>query len=148
MRSRRPTRFQAGATVVEFAFAIVLLVVITFGMLELGRAVHTWNACAQATRAGARTAAIVAVGDTIAVRDSMRESLPDLEAGQFEVLYSADGYSFGTGCASCAFVQVRLTAAESFFPIAWRTQFGTFLPERIARPDFATTVPVEALGNT
>jgi Flp pilus assembly protein TadG len=56
----RPTRSQRGAAVVEFAFVAPLLIMLTFGMLELGRVVMVKQLLINASREGARMAILPA----------------------------------------------------------------------------------------
>lgn len=141
---------QRGAAAVEFALVFVLLVVLLFGFIEVGRVLFTWNSAVQATRAGARTAAIVAIGNRDAVLARMRESMPDLRDDQVDILYSRDGTAFGPAgtCARGTCVFVRVAIRQALQPAATATPWGRFLPDTLAMPDFATTVPVEALGAT
>lgn len=65
---------QKGIAVVEFAIVGGLLMMVVFGVLETGRALFTVNALTEATRRGARMAAVCPVGDakaaSVAVFDS------------------------------------------------------------------------------
>jgi hypothetical protein len=49
---------QKGLYIVEFAFVAALFLVLLFGMLEFGRALFVWNTLTEATRRGARLAAV------------------------------------------------------------------------------------------
>ena len=143
----RTTR-QRGAAVVEFALVIMILIILLFGLIEVGRVLYVWNSAVQATRAGARTAAIAAIGDRERVLDEMRVSMPDLADTHVDILYSINGVDFlpAGGCVpgTCVFVQVRIN--QTFEP-GILTPFSPFLPE-LLMPGFATTMPVEALGTT
>ena len=132
-----------GAAAVEFALVAVLLFTLLFGLLDFGRALFQWNSAAEATRRGARTAAIAALGDTTTVLQDMRVILPELQSDDVTVQYSADGnFTETTTCSAstCRFVRVQVHMA--FRPV-W-----SFLPLDIAMPTFSTTYPVEALGDT
>lgn len=59
-RRLRPKRARAGAAVVEFAFVAPLLVMLTFGMIELGRVVMVKQLLINASREGARLAVLPA----------------------------------------------------------------------------------------
>ena len=135
---------QRGGTAVEFALVLVILVALLAGLLEFGRALYTWNTAVDATRRGARTAAIAAMGDTTTVVNSMRETMPALTAGEVTVEYSPNGVAFATSGAcvpgTCQFVRVSVDL--HFHPVLY------LLPEEIQLPRFATTIPVEALGAT
>src|SRR5882724_1302459 len=49
---------EKGQALVEFATVTLLFFTLVFGIIEFGRALWTWNTIAQATRAGARYAAV------------------------------------------------------------------------------------------
>jgi hypothetical protein len=65
---------QKGVTTVEFAIVGVLLFVVLFAVIEFGRALFVMNTLTEATRRGARMAAVCPVGDpkpaSVAVFDS------------------------------------------------------------------------------
>lgn len=52
-----------GAAIVEFALVLPLLVMLLFGIIEMGRAFYTWSVMSEATREGARVG-IVEIDDT------------------------------------------------------------------------------------
>lgn len=56
-------RHQRGLTTVEFAIIGTLFFVVLFGVIEMGRALFVVNALTEATRRGARMAAVCPVGD-------------------------------------------------------------------------------------
>ena len=62
------TRNQKGASAVEFAIILPVLVMILFGMFQFGIAYNNWIALTHAAREGARLAAVGAY-DEQAVRD-------------------------------------------------------------------------------
>lgn len=140
---------QSGSTVVEFALVLVILLLLVFGLLELGRALFKWNSAVEATRIGARTAAIVAVNDDAAVIAAMNVVMQDeVNASTVVIDYSIDGATFGRGnCVrgTCRFVRVRMT--YEYRPVLVFFQPAiSLLPETMAMPTFTTTYPVEALG--
>ncbi|MGN6543793.1 MAG: TadE/TadG family type IV pilus assembly protein [Aureliella sp.] len=59
-RRARPRLARAGAAVVEFAFVAPLLIMLTFGMIELGRLVMVKQLLINASREGARLAVLPA----------------------------------------------------------------------------------------
>ena len=130
---------QEGAAVVEFALVSVLLLILVLGAVVLGLGLFKWNSGVEASRRGARTAAIVAMNDTPAILAEMQHVFPELEAGDVTVEYSADGVFPGT-CVpgTCRYVRVGV---DYTLP-----RFVFFLPA-ITMPRFYTTYPVEALGN-
>lgn len=131
---------QRGAALVEFALVLFILLGLVIGAVEMGRAMFQWSSAVDATRRGARTAAIVAMNDTTSIRDAMLLDMSGLQAAVVTVEYSADG-SFPGSCSgrgSCQFVRVSVT--YTFTPLV---PFPA-----ITMPSFATTLPVEALGAT
>lgn len=141
--------FSQGAVAVEFALVLVMLLTLVFCAIEFGRAVFVWNAAVDATRRGARMAAIAEFGDRTRVIDAMYLRLAGVPQEKVTIEYSADGSSFGQagesgtceGRGSCAFVRVRISG-YAFTPLM------PFVAASIDMPSFATTVPVEALGAT
>jgi Flp pilus assembly protein TadG len=51
---------QSGQSMVEFALVIPIFLLFLLGLIEMGRAVYTWNAISQGAREGARLAAVEA----------------------------------------------------------------------------------------
>jgi hypothetical protein len=137
---------QRGAAAVEFALVLPVLLFLLLGFMELGRLLYTWNSAVEATRVGARTAAIVHPTD--AAREALR-AMNILMGGQLEDA-NVSVVHLPAGCAqtepfSCSFVRVEL--AYTYHPVVWIFAPGLdFLPASITAPTFATTMPVEALG--
>ena len=55
-------RKQKGIYIVEFALVAALFFVLLFGMIEVARALFVWNTLTEATRRGARLAAVCPIG--------------------------------------------------------------------------------------
>jgi hypothetical protein len=49
---------RAGSTMVEFTLVFMLLLLLTFGVVDFGNLLYQWNSAEKATQAGARTATI------------------------------------------------------------------------------------------
>lgn len=131
---------QVGAAAVEFALVCIFVLALLLGMVEIGRALFKANSAVEATRRGARTAALVAVGERSTVLNEMRAAMPDLEDGQMRIEYSSDGVNFQASCpANCLLVRVSLQD-YSFTPLV------SFLPASIPFPGFHTSLPRETLG--
>jgi len=94
---------QRGANSVEFAFTFVIFVVLLFGIIEFGRLLFTWNSATEATRFGARVAAVCDVGSASVVT-MMRRFLPQASSTNVSVTYTP------TGCtkANCESVSVSI----------------------------------------
>lgn len=54
---------QSGTTTVEFAIVGLLVMITLFGVIEFGRALFVMNTLTEATRRGARLAAVCPIGD-------------------------------------------------------------------------------------
>jgi Flp pilus assembly protein TadG len=63
---RMMRRNRTGAAIVEFALVVPLLLVLLWGIVDIGRAFYTLNNLASAVREGARTAAVMATDPTVA----------------------------------------------------------------------------------
>jgi Flp pilus assembly protein TadG len=67
-RNRR-SRARAGAAAVEFALIAPLMLLFTFGLIEIGRLIMVKHAITQATREGARLAVLhTSTGDQVTAR--------------------------------------------------------------------------------
>ena len=94
MRARSLARpRQRGTVTLELALSSLVLFSLVFGVIELGRMVWTWNAAVEATRIGARMAAVCdrladpgAVTDNV-IKARMRTRLPALQADQVVITY-------------------------------------------------------------
>jgi Flp pilus assembly protein TadG len=75
-----------GAALVEFALVLTLLVMITFGIIEFGRAYNAQVTLTHATREGVRVLAIT--GDSGAAIDATRGAAPSLDPAQMSVTTS------------------------------------------------------------
>lgn len=57
-----------GQSLLEFALLLPILLLVLFGITEIGRAIMVTNVLYTASREGARLAAVSAVGDSLSVR--------------------------------------------------------------------------------
>jgi Flp pilus assembly protein TadG len=79
MRNRLRTarlRDERGATVVEFAFIVPLLIVLVLGIAEFGRAFQVSGTLSAAAREGVRVMALQ--NDPVAARTAVRNAAPSL----------------------------------------------------------------------
>ena len=74
---RRPLRGERGATAVEFAFIMPLLLVLVLGIAEFGRAFQVSGTLAAAAREGVRVMALQ--NDPAAARAAVRNAAPALD---------------------------------------------------------------------
>jgi len=141
-------RRQRGTTTVEFAIVATVLFTVLFGVIEVGRALFVWNSINEATRRGARVAAVcplnhssiakVAVfGDPLGGDAS--PILHNLSAANVKIDYlDASGVSTAS-FPDIRYVRVGITGYQHRLLIPFFTQ-------AIAVPSFTTTLPAESLG--
>jgi hypothetical protein len=142
---------QGGTTTVEFAFIGATLLIIMFGVIEIGRAMFVINALGEATRRAARMAAVCPINDPAIAQvglfnppgGSENRVLGNLSAANFAVEYlNADGAVVGdpTGNFSqIEFVRTRIANYQHQILIPFATRLFT-------TPGFATTLRRESLG--
>jgi len=83
----RKGRFsQRGATAVEFALVAMLLITVILGIIQFGLVMFTFNSAAQATRHGARVAAVNAPYAS-AIVNEMKYFLRDLSTDNVVICY-------------------------------------------------------------
>lgn len=75
-------RHQRGATAIEFALVFILFITFLLAVVDFSRMLFTWNAVTEATRAGARYAAVChdAASDTAPVLTRMQALVPAIQA--------------------------------------------------------------------
>ncbi len=88
-----------GQTLVEFAMVMPIIVLVVLGLVDLGRAVYSYNTLAQSARHAARTA--IVNQDETAVRDQAIASAPTLglTASNVDVCFKS-ATSTQTDCSS------------------------------------------------
>jgi Flp pilus assembly protein TadG len=140
--NRAPIRHQRGAIAVEFAGGALLLCIGLFGAVEVARLFWTLNAAADATRVGARLAA-VCTPDDAAIKQRMQQRLPALADSDITVEYLNPGSVSGNcNVNNCRLVRVSLQAHHRLLvpvPAAMSD---------IALPSFKTTVPREVMNSS
>lgn len=133
-------RLQRGAVAVEFALvAWLFLLMLLFGIIELGRAFFYMNATAEATRLGARIAVVCdkEVTDQF-IRDRMREYVSVLADESIDIGWSPASCT-RDGPPVCQSVTVRIRPGATF------DTFIPFVPLKWTLPPFATTLPRESM---
>ena len=139
---------QRGAAAVEFALVAIVFFMLLIGIVEMGRVLFTWNAAAEATRYGARVAAVCSP-DNEAILGRMQLIMPGLTADQVLVCYS-DNFagavdSEGSCVSSCSpstckqvSVSIRNVQVNTAIPVSAAT---------LVVPPFTTTLPRESMLN-
>jgi Flp pilus assembly protein TadG len=142
---------QRGATTVEFAIIGVAMMLVLFGVIEVGRAMFVMNALGEATRRAARMATVCPLNDTAIAQvglfnapgSSGNRIVGGLTETNFAVEYlDANGSvvadpngNFG----QIEFVRTRIVGFQHQMLIPFATYIFT-------TPDFATTLRRESLG--
>jgi Flp pilus assembly protein TadG len=142
---------QSGLTTVEFAIVAAVLITVILAVIDISRLYFTVAALNEATRRGARVAAVCPVDDPAiaqaAVFNTLGETGPStivggLETQHIDVEYlDANGAPAGAA-GDIAYVRVRINGGFQL------RAFMPGLPQIIPVPDFAATLPAESLGWT
>lgn len=143
-------RRQEGLAAVEFAMVGVAAMTLLIVCIEIGRLLFVWNTLGEATRRGARVAAVTPIGSSSA-RDAVMTFSPfirDLAGTHVKVAYlDTAGADLGGAPApeTVAFVNVSISGYvhEMLLPTGF---LGAFDPE-VHAPSFSTTLPAESLGS-
>lgn len=130
--SRRPQR---GAAAVEFALASILFFGMTIGVIELGTVAYVYSTAVEATRLGARMAAVCDVGDP-QVKQRMGELLPMLTPDKITISYPS------TGCSSTSCEPVTVTISNLTV-----TPLIPLVSVDFPVPAFSTSIPSESLNS-
>lgn len=140
---------QHGLSTVEFSLVGVVLFMMIFGVIEVGRAYFVAAALDEATRRGARMAAVCPINDpAIAQAAAFNNTLiPGLDAGDIVVEYLDDSANVVANPADAAgfitirFVRVRVVGFQHQMFIPLVTPLSQF-----TMPEYATIIPRESLG--
>ncbi|WP_045226560.1 TadE/TadG family type IV pilus assembly protein [Methyloterricola oryzae] len=139
---------QRGLHTVEFALVGGLFFVLLFGAIEFGRALFVWNTLSEATRRGARLAAVCPLNHpsiaNVTVFNAPASSgdsalLHGLDTGNVVTEYLDEGGAVTGVPDDIRFVRVRITGYRHLLLIPY---FNLTLNA----PEFATTLPRESLG--
>ena len=132
---------ERGATLIEFALAVTVLLTAMFGVVEFGRALWTHNALTDAARRGARYATLHTPAEIDNVKNVVvygdeaggtQPIVPNLTAGNVVVNYTDIGVNKGT-------VSVKITGYQFQFVVPL---IGT----TITMPAYSTTLTGESVG--
>lgn len=137
---------QSGSTAVEFALVLLLFLTFLLAVTDFGRMLYTWNAAAEATRAGARYAAVCDSGTNKAqVLAKMQMMMPQLTNENLSLVWQDELGNTSCTPSTCMGVTVTVNnltyrwispiaglAALAPFPMP---TFKTFLTREIMRQD-------------
>ena len=126
---------QRGSTIVEFALVSVMFLTLMMAITSFGHWLFTLEMVADATRLGARLAAVCDLNDST-IKARMQERVPQLSLTNSEL--SLQYVPSGCTKSNCQAVQVSLNGVN-YHP------WIPFLASAFAIPPFATTLPRESL---
>jgi hypothetical protein len=147
-------RTQAGLATVEFAIVAVVLMTVIIAVIDISRLYFTAASLNEATRRGARMAAVCPVNDPAIAQAAVFNTSGDtgsssivngLQTDHIDVLY-LDGLGApvanpeDAGFMAIRYIRVRINGGF---------QLQTLIPgfqQLISVPDFAATLPRESLG--
>lgn len=125
---------QRGATVIEFALVLLVFLMFTLGILDFSRMLFTWNAAAEAARAGARYAVVCDdTGRKELILSKMQMMLPEIS----DIALQWDP----AGCSPLTCEGVNVTITDLDFQ--WISPIVGGVGRRIAMPTFQTYLPRE-----
>lgn len=138
---------QRGISTVEFALVAVVLFTLIFAIIEFGRGFFIASALDEATRRGARMAAVCPINDPAIVQAASFNNglIPDLDASDIVVDYLDDaGAVIGNPGAAAGFRQIRYVRVRV---VGYQHQvFIPFLTSSFIMPQYAAVLPRESLG--
>lgn len=98
---------QRGASVVEFTLVFLVFLTFVLGLLDFTRLLYTWNAAQEASRAGARYAAVCDDTTRLAdVRALMQRMVPAISA------VAVDWSPAGCTASTCESLRLRVTGLQ------------------------------------
>lgn len=143
-------RRQDGLTTVEFAIIGAVLFMVLFGVIEFGRALFVVNTLTEATRRGARMAAVCPVGDTAPASAAVFDGgggesavVYGLTTGDVEIDYlDANGSVISNPTMNFGAIRyVRAAIINFTLPL-----IIPFIMPTLQLSGFAATIPRESLG--
>ncbi len=145
----KSTEKQEGLSTVEFALVAAVLFILIFAAIEVGRAFFVASALDEATRRGARMAAVCPIDDPAIFQAAAFDNavIPDLDASDIAVEYlDGAGTIIGNpadpaGFRLIRYVRVRVVGYQHQLFIPFATALAPFF-----MPEFATVLPRESLG--
>jgi len=140
---------QHGLSTVEFSIVAVVLFMLIFGVIEVGRAFFVASALDEATRRGARMAAVCPVNDPAIAQAAAFDSalIPGLDNTDIVVEYLDESAGVvpnptdPAGFITIRFVRVRVVGFQHQMFVPLVTPLSQF-----TMPEYATLLPRESLG--
>lgn len=130
---------QRGTTTVEFAIVGVALMVVLFGMIEMGRIIFTFNMLQEGARRAARVAVICPYNDTTSIENAALFTTLPGDAPTVDIKYLNQSGGDHANYDDIAYVRVSLKDYKL------KIRIPLVSPEFTA-PTFSSTLPRESLG--
>jgi hypothetical protein len=156
---------QKGAVMVEYALISLLFIAMLFIVIEIGRWLFIWETLNEATRRGARIAAVCPInhsyistatvfGDPTDTDGQTSPILPGLSTDDVTVTYyTIDGGALAQAAdpasveTQIAMVKVEVDYSHVFLAPALCMDCEPLFSGGIFAPKFSTLIPVESLGD-
>jgi hypothetical protein len=139
-----PVRSQRGAQTVEIALTFFAFIVILVGIVELIRALWMWTILGEATRRGARVAAVCDINDDAIYREVTAFPIgltPDNVTVQYDYAYAPDPMTSPSGFTSVFYGAGNGPSAQSVAEIRAATQVFVRVGITNFNPPFAFLFP-------
>ena len=140
---------EQGLFLVEFAIIAAVMFLVLFTVIELSRLIWVWNTADEATRRGARVAAVCPINHPAVLNETVFAQagagpnspiLNNLTTGNVDVKYLAgDGITESADFNVVRFVSVAIVDYQLPLLIP-------FFDRTLSMPTFETTLPAESLG--
>jgi hypothetical protein len=146
---------QKGLYIVEFALVAALFFVLLFGAIEFARALFVWNTLTEATRRGARLAAVCPVGHASIANVTVFNApgaagaspiLPGLNSSAVVTEYLDSEGNTGAVVPDIRYVRVRIKDFTHTLLIPRLLPGLETMNMTLNAPEFETTLPSESLG--
>lgn len=127
---------QRGATTIEFALVLLVFLTFVLGVVDFGRMLFTWGAASDATRLGARYAAVCDdTGRQADVLARMQLVVPQISA------VSVQWQPAGCSVATCDSVTVGITGLQ----YQWISPIAGAVAPLLPMPSFSTGLTRESM---
>lgn len=128
---------QRGAVAVELALVAIVFLALVIAVIEFAQVMYVYASAIEATRLGARIAAVCSVSDVDKVKAKMQNMLSILQPSNISIAYPASSCSAAT-CDPIT-VTIQNLTVDAVIPLA---------PLTFTVPPFSTSVPSESLDST
>jgi Flp pilus assembly protein TadG len=152
LQSRRFQR-QTGAQTVEFALTASTFFVVLFAVIEIARALWTWSLLNEATRVGARLAAVCDINDSRIYQETSNY-VEGLEPANVVVEYQYLPHTFNPTWTTVNGAAADPAVIRNADQVLVRVRIQDYAPSflflfgkpTLTAPPFETTLPAESLG--